>query len=333
MAAVSTVCCPAEQGSFVDYREFSRELNRCHLHWNIKPISRHGFQARFRRREVGPLVFSEIEYEPISGARGMSDINRRDDCVIGLTFFVKGTVAFNQGGRELLLQADELLLWDGMRPGGVRSWDTVECKTILFPRDLVCQHIGNVDDLTGQKIGQSSGMGLLLKSHIKALHQSVGLIAPRDQANVLRATFNLLEACFRPTEATLTGTAYRKALFRRIEDFMRDTLLDPVFSPTTIAAAFGFTPRYLHRIFAEAGTTFSEWVRKERLARAESALTNPSFAGESITNIAHRFGFCDAAHFSNLFKARFGQPPSAYRNAVSVISDIRGHRGGVDCGL
>jgi AraC-like DNA-binding protein len=271
------------------------------------------------RREYGSIVFANVQHDPISGTRHIADINRRDDQVIGLTLFGKGAMTFSQGGLELLIQSHELLLWDGTRPGSLQSWEPVECKTILFPRNLVCQHIGDVDDLTGRKIGIDTGTGLLLNSHIETLHQSVGLIAPRDMSTVLRATLGMVGACFRPLDATPTGTAYHKNLFRRVEELMRETLLEPTFSATMVAASFGFSPRALHRLFAEAGTTFSVWVRKERLARAERALASPGLTAESITQIAHRFGFCDAAHFSNSFKVQYGASPKAYRLAAREL--------------
>lgn len=307
---------PAQE-SIVDCGEFSREQRRCHLIWSIKPVNQQGFRARLNRREFGGVVFAEVDHDPIWAARSMSDINRREDCVIGLSLFTKGSMTFRQEGRELQLETDDLLLWDGMRPAGIRSWEAVECKTILFPRNLISQHIGNIDDITGQKNDPGSGMSHLLKSHIETLHQSFGLIEPRDRINVLRATMHLIEAGFRSSEARKSGSTYHRALFRRIEEFMRETLLDHDCSPAAVAAAFGVSYRYLHRLFSEAGTTFSDWVREERLVRAEKALTSKSFAGQSITLIAHRFGFCDAAHFSNLFKARFGKPPSLYRAAAA----------------
>lgn len=321
MADIDMAHRSVERGTLDDCSEFSRLQNRCHLNWNLKPLKRHGFHARVELREFDRVVFGEIEHAPIWGTRRISDIGRRDDGSIGLTLFINGSMEFNQGGRELHLQSHELLLWDGTRPGSVRSWETVECKTILFPRSLVCQHIGNIDDLTGQKVGLDSGTGILLKSHIETLHRSIGLIAPHDRSSVFRATLDMVGACFRPSEAILTGTAYHKALFRRIEEYMRDRLLEPTFNSTTVATAFGFTPRNLHRLFAEAGTTFSEWVRKERLTRAEKALTSPSFATESITQIAYCFGFCDAAHFSNLFKARYGRSPKVYRAAARELGN------------
>jgi AraC-like DNA-binding protein len=102
---------------------------------------------------------------------------------------------------------------------------------------------------------------------------------------------------------------------------LRDRLLEPAFDPATVATAFGLSQHGLHRLFAEAGTSFSGWVRDERLRRAERALTCPSFATESIAQIAHRFGFCDAAHFSNVLKSQYGRPPAVYRSAATEFNE------------
>ena len=38
--------------------------------------------------------------------------------------------------------------------------------------------------------------------------------------------------------------------------------------------------------------------------------------GGSVTDIAFRWGFCDAAHFSRVFKREFGATPSEIRQAA-----------------
>lgn len=139
---------------------------------------------------------------------------------------------------------------------------------------------------------------------IEALHETIGMIEARDRPSVLRATLEMVAACFHPED--LSGTHYRRGIFRRVEEHMREHLLDAVLTPPDIASYFGISTRYLHRPFAEAGVTFSQWVRKEKLARAKNALANQSFSADSITQIAHRFGFYDAAHFSNAFRASYG---------------------------
>ena len=80
-----------------------------------------------------------------------------------------------------------------------------------------------------------------------------------------------------------------------------------------VAQALGIGTRYLHKIFAASGLTFSTWVGHERLERAHQALINPRLRSLTTTEIAHRFGYYDSSHFNRSFKRRFGLTPAAYR--------------------
>jgi AraC family transcriptional regulator, positive regulator of tynA and feaB len=55
-------------------------------------------------------------------------------------------------------------------------------------------------------------------------------------------------------------------------------------------------------------------VRRERLARCYEDLELAS--GGSVTEIAFRWGFRDAAHFSRVFKREFAATPSEVRHAA-----------------
>jgi AraC family transcriptional regulator, positive regulator of tynA and feaB len=61
-------------------------------------------------------------------------------------------------------------------------------------------------------------------------------------------------------------------------------------------------------------------VRAERLARCLEDLQRAN--GGSVTDIAFRWGFCDAAHFSRVFKRAFGVTPSDVRHEA-----LRGEAG------
>jgi transcriptional regulator GlxA family with amidase domain len=53
-------------------------------------------------------------------------------------------------------------------------------------------------------------------------------------------------------------------------------------------------------------------------------LTLPKRAQESITNIAYAAGFSNSAHFSNLFRAKFGMRPSDLRRSGARKADLEG---------
>src|SRR6266852_2184263 len=66
-------------------------------------------------------------------------------------------------------------------------------------------------------------------------------------------------------------------------------------------------------LFEGEGTTFTEFVTGQRLARAYRMLTDPRLALRSITSVAFDSGFGDLSHFTRTFRRRFGDTPSDVR--------------------
>jgi AraC-like DNA-binding protein len=84
---------------------------------------------------------------------------------------------------------------------------------------------------------------------------------------------------------------------------------------TALAARHCVTPRYVQTLFEGEGTTFSQFLRGERLARVHRMLRDPRHAGHSISGIAYDAGFGDLSHFNRAFRRRYGATPSEMRAA------------------
>ena len=91
-------------------------------------------------------------------------------------------------------------------------------------------------------------------------------------------------------------------------------------SPRTVAAHLGVTPRYVHMLFEQEGTSFTQWVIKQRLVRSSKMLLDPRMAERSISEIAFAAGFGDLSHFNRTFRRHFGKTPSDARRAAFAIS-------------
>jgi AraC-like DNA-binding protein len=74
--------------------------------------------------------------------------------------------------------------------------------------------------------------------------------------------------------------------------------------------------RYVQRLFETEGTTFTEFVRERRLARAHRMLGDPRLAARPIGVIAYEAGFTNQAYFNRAFRARYGAAPSDIRAQV-----------------
>ena len=92
-----------------------------------------------------------------------------------------------------------------------------------------------------------------------------------------------------------------------------------------LAARHRVTPRYVQILFNGEGTTFTEFVRSQRLALAHRMLIDPHLADRSITSVAFDVGFNDLSYFNRLFRRRFGCSPSQLRRAARG-PDMQGSR-------
>lgn len=82
---------------------------------------------------------------------------------------------------------------------------------------------------------------------------------------------------------------------------------------TSCALAIGVSERYLHRLFAQRGLRFSKTVLERRLDSAHSLLQDMTCRTHSIASIAYQCGFKEPAHFSRLFRQRYGMSPRECR--------------------
>ena len=73
------------------------------------------------------------------------------------------------------------------------------------------------------------------------------------------------------------------------------------------------TPRYVQRLFEAEGTTFSEFLLQQRLARAHRLLCEPEASAAAISTIAYDVGFGDLSYFNRRFRRKFGMTPREVR--------------------
>ncbi|MDQ0347806.1 acetamidase/formamidase family protein [Ancylobacter vacuolatus] len=113
--------------------------------------------------------------------------------------------------------------------------------------------------------------------------------------------------------ATSDPSSSRAALLQRLYATIERSIGSEDISIADIAQAEGISERYVQKLFEGTGESFSHYLRERRLQRAWHDLANPAEAAVPIAEIAYRCGFADAAHFSRLFRERFGLPPRELR--------------------
>lgn len=86
--------------------------------------------------------------------------------------------------------------------------------------------------------------------------------------------------------------------------------------PEYLARELSISIRQLYRLFEHQQVSISRYIQQRRLERIAQDLRAHNLRHESITQIAFKWGFVDAAHFSRAFKRHFQYPPREYRQQM-----------------
>ncbi|WP_108812142.1 helix-turn-helix domain-containing protein [Sphingorhabdus sp. Alg231-15] len=296
------------------FRAFQQVLDRTHSHWDLKNSNDDHYTAEVRRHTVNDFVFTELAADPLTGNRTISDIRQSDHHYFCLLYLEAGDGVLRQGPNESKAAAGSIALWDSTRPAFFGTHSQFHQFSLLIPHEVALQSLPGIEDLCGLNVDGNEGTGALLLSHLRQLHDTIDTIDTQDRPAILRATVDLMAAAFRPSEEKIGGTAFRRALLTRVQEHIIENLGEPDLGPQNIAAAFCFSPRYLHRLFNQFDMTVSDWIKRSRLFRSRSDMETPYLDGLSITQIAMKNGFKDSSHFSRVFKQEFSMSPRAYRN-------------------
>lgn len=167
----------------------------------------------------------------------------------------------------------------------------------------------------GDRITCSGGAGVVdLAAALVERH--VGARAARKSLNVLLLDESRAADTAQPTPHVAPPAADTRV--RRAVLAMEQAMAEPV-AITTLARRIGISERQLDRLFrSELGTSPAETYRAMRLDYGYWLLSN----GRNVIETAAMSGFADGAHFSKLFRKRFGIPPSGTRqNGQKVLTE------------
>ncbi|MCJ8271314.1 MAG: response regulator, partial [Psychrosphaera sp.] len=107
-------------------------------------------------------------------------------------------------------------------------------------------------------------------------------------------------------------TSAEQHFYGQINDYLSQNYQDADTSAKVLASQLSLSERQLQRkIKAFFDLGFPDLVRNFRLTKAIDLLTK----GDRASNVYHTVGFSSHSYFSQCFKAKFGQSPSAYQQA------------------
>ncbi len=125
--------------------------------------------------------------------------------------------------------------------------------------------------------------------------------------------FDLLRGIFASTSASSLSSQFRIALA-----FIDRHLRNPDLSASMISLAIGVSERQLSRVFSSQNRGIVNVVLDKRLDLARRLLMSTTRDQMTVNDVSQHCGFNSHAHFSRVFRNRFGLTPSEARTGPSV---------------
>ena len=204
---------------------------------------------------------------------------------------VPATLTFKTDARQLYIKVPQLALKH-------RLINPLSLQVGYLSGETGISHV-----LSGMLTSLAAGLDDITETQLRPVELSLTefLITSLAESGALNGT--------PATEASAVKTAQLHLICQTIETMLGN----PDLTPHRVADEHGVSLRYLQKLFAMSGKTFSSYVRARRLERCRADLLSPLYAELSITEICYRWGFNASAHFSRAFREQFGRSPRDYR--------------------
>ncbi|WP_342713144.1 AraC family transcriptional regulator [Bradyrhizobium sp. B124] len=324
---------PTDAADFASYRFSTRDLperirlplwcehfGRCVVHADIEPLSNTPIQADASLQAIQGLRMLALKGTSMRFKRLQANLADGDDSV-GLIFCSPGRSQLSQRGREVELRAGDAIAILHSEPASVIYVDGLQFG-LAVPRAELEQRVSDVESLAMRPIGHRTEAFRLFATYLKSVLKARALTAPKLRHTVVTHIHDLVALAISecPALGESGASAVVAARHNAALDYITIHFQEPGLSVQTVARCQGISPRYLQRLMASSGTSFTERLNELRLQRALELLTGSHAGPQRISDIALEVGFSDVSHFNRLFRIRFGDSPRGVRLARKAAS-------------
>ncbi|NPU64307.1 helix-turn-helix domain-containing protein [Bradyrhizobium sp. 83012] len=311
---------PQEQFSY--YRE---AICQAFMNLTPEPARGIGFAADVQNIVVGDGAINRVTFPEHVVRRSRADIAASGQRCFYLNLKLAGRCTILQDDCEVSLSAGQVGIFDSDRTFVLQHDRGPSLGVISFrvPADGLFDRLPTMPDIAPTRLSDDPCVGALIVETARSLNANALRLVPDDAAALFEVLLDLValsvsrrsrrEARATASFADATTLALRRAIHARLRE--------PRLTVATIASAVGISERYVHKLLARAGTSFSELVMARRLDGIARDLRDPACAGRDIGSIAFDWGFSDLSHFSRRFKQRFGLRPRDWRAETAPHSD------------
>lgn len=305
---------------------FRETFGRVVLNVDIEPLVGQDFDVRIALRAL-PGIGLAIGTVPAANCRHRPNYADNDDIVLSIIESSDGLL--EQDGRAIEVGNGQAVL---TAHGEDATWRTFQQATRLshfrFERSRLLRSLQGRTAALRQVIPQGNPALQLLKQYASIFADTDPLAKNPDlRSTVVDHFYDLAALAFGATSDAAEiaqGRGVRAARLRAIKADITQHITSSL-SVETIASRHGVSTAYVRKLLNLDGTSFADFVLRQRLAWVHHRLVDWRWDYFPISTIAFEAGFGDLSYFNRTFRRAYGATPSDVREMAksSRISQNR----------
>ena len=237
-----------------------------------------------------------------------------DDIILSIHEVGRRTVS--QLGREASTEPFTALLTSNGDRSTIVLPEPVRFYSIGLPRKAMRALVPGIEDALMQPLAGNASLVRLLVSYLGILEDA----GESDTQDLRRAVIMhvhdlaaVIVGTTGDTAEVARGRGLRAARLRAVKADIAERLATGDVGAAALALRQRVSARYIHKLFESDGTTLSQYVLGQRLARVHRLLSDTRHADRTIGELAFRVGFGDLSTFNHAFRRHYGITPSDVR--------------------
>lgn len=292
-------------------------------------IPRRAYKGRIHSRSIHlqdfrhlDLLYVVADPQRVNRTRELIDLQAEEAWLLMLQ--EHGTCSIRQGDQHAHLAPGDIGFLDTSRPYEV-LFPHAFCQSILkVPASLFSEIVPMRRDVAGLSLASRDPLTAIARANLLLLERFAHKINPVLLPAAAGRAIDHLGLAMRasldhgPLRRDRGASAHH---FSRASLYILDHLGDPSLSVERVAKTINISSGHLHDIFRKAtGSTIGAYIRAQRLERCRRDLADQSLRHQSITSIAHRWGFSETSSLSRAFRAAYQVSPRRFRQTVGTAA-------------
>jgi AraC-like DNA-binding protein len=281
----------------------------CYVHVDVNATHPEDYRGFIREGRFGDVVLTDILLSEQRIRRTSQHVSQLDKDCYYLQLIHRGNINVIQREATHHSNAARGAIFSATEPYELQCVGEVRSFYLEIPRDQFVQRFPRERIPVSATINSAQGLGRIATEFCAMLAVEGTKLEDDARAHLGGQLMDMLAYTLLSSERELPAAeaTVQRARLRSIQRWIETHIGDPDVSLEVIASANGVSLRYLHLLFRQCEMSASEWIWNRRLQLCYDEIAKNR--SRSITAIAFDHGFNSSAHFSTMFRRKYGVAP------------------------